>query len=177
VRRKRWTPDATDRQGLTEHLFYEIQMTFFLAAQLDTPTGSRLDVSLRNAQIEAFTLHLRQLTGFFWGEPGRTGEQRHAYAADYFPDGTWARLRPELPAILAAEGSAFPRLSYAEQWVRPADKVWDLVTQAFAIAPVVMRFADTVDHSQFTSGYVNGMRICAEMFLKGQRPSGADLAA
>jgi hypothetical protein len=162
---------------LTEHLFYEVQMTFFLAGQLDTPTASRLDVSLRNSQIESFTLHLRQLTEFFWGEPDRDREARYAYAVDYFPDGEWARLRPELPSILVPEGAAFPRLGYEASWVRPADKVWDLITQAFALAPVVVRFADTVDHSQFTAGYVNGMRICAEMFLKGQRPAAADVAA
>jgi hypothetical protein len=94
VRRKRWNPDATDRQGLTEHLFYEIQMTFFLAAQLDSPTGSRIDVSLRNAQIEALALHLRQLTEFFWGEPGKEREERHAFAVDYFAEGEWARVAP-----------------------------------------------------------------------------------
>lgn len=177
MRRKRWTPDATDLQGLTEHLFYEVQITFFLAAELHAPTGSRIDASLRNAQSEALTLHVRQLTEFFWGEPDRDREVRHAFAADYFPDGRWARLRPELPAILVPDGSAFPRLNYEETWTRPADNVWDLVTQAFALAPVVIRFADVVDHSQFTSGYVNGMRICAEMFLNGQRGSPADLAA
>lgn len=152
-------------------------MTFFLAAQLDTPTGSRLDVSLRNAQVEAFTLHLRQLTEFFWGEPARDREQRYAYAADYFPDGEWARLRPELPSVLVADGPAFARLSFTDAWQRPADKVWDLVTQAFALAPVVTRFADTVDHSQFTEGYVNGMRICAEIFSRGQRSAASHLAA
>jgi hypothetical protein len=180
VRRKRWTPDATDRQGLTEHLFYEVQMTFFLAGQLDTPTGSRLDVSLRNAQVEALTLHLRQLIEFVFGDPGRERERRYAYASDYFPEGEWERLRPALPSVLAPEGPGFPRLSYEHAWTRPADNVWDLVTQAFALAPMVMRFADTVDHAEFTAGYVNGMRICAEMFLNGQRggtDAQGDLAA
>ena len=176
-RKPRWTPTAEDRQQLTEHLFYEIQLTFFLAGQLDSPTGSRLDASLRNAQIESLTLHLRQLTEFFWGDPDRERADRHAFASDYFADGEWERLRPGLPSILAPEGAGFSRLSYAKPWVRPADKVWDLVTQAFAIAPVVVRFADTVDHSQFTAGYVNGMRICAEMFLNGQRPTAGDVAA
>jgi hypothetical protein len=107
VRRKRWTPDADDRQGLTEHLFYEVQMAFFLAAQLDAPTGSRLDVSLRNAQIEAFNLHLRQLTEFFWGEPGRERAERYAYAVDFYSDGEWERVRPDLPTILVRlRGSA-----------------------------------------------------------------------
>jgi hypothetical protein len=161
---------------LTEHLFYEVQMTFFLAAQLGAPTGSRIDVSLRNAQIESFGLHLRQLIEFFWGEPDRERQQRHAFAEDYFLEGEWARVRPDLPSILVPDGPGLARLGYGDPWKRPADRVWDLVTQAFALAPVVKSFADAVDHSQFTAGYVSGMRICAEMFLKGQRPS-ADLAA
>jgi hypothetical protein len=82
--------------------------------------------------------------------------------------------RPELPSILVPDGPGFPRLGYGAEWVRPAEKVWDLVTQAFAMAPVVKRFADTVDHAQFTAGYVSGMRICAEMFLNGQRGSAGD---
>jgi hypothetical protein len=86
-------------------------------------------------------------------------------------------MRPELPTILVPSGSGFARLGYEGAWLRPADRVWDLVTQAFALAPVLIRFADAVDHSQFTAGYVSGMRICAEMFLNGQRPSAADLVA
>lgn len=152
-------------------------MAFFLAGQLDAPTGSRLDLSMRNAQVEALALHLRQLTEFFWGEPDRERDGRYAYAADYFPSGEWLRLRPELPAVLVPAGPAFPRLSYEDGWAPPVDKVWDLVTQAFALAPVVVRFAETVDHAQFTSGYVNGMRICAETFSSGQRSTGADVAA
>jgi hypothetical protein len=170
-RAKRWTPDATELQMLTEHLFYDVQMTFFLAAQLDTPTGSRMDISLRNAQIEALTLHLRQLCIFFWGDGKRDRSERDAFAADYFADGEWPRLRPELPAILekavADPDAGVAQLSYSRTWVRPADKVWDAVSQAFALAAIVKRFADTVDHGQFTPGYVNGMKICAEMFLKG----------
>lgn len=151
-------------------------MTFFLAAQIGAPTGSRLDVSARNAQIEAFTLHLWQLSEFFWRDPPppRARRERDAFAADYFPDGEWARIRPGRPAIIAKIAGApeRTRLAYSN-WVRPADLLWDVVTQAFALAPVVMCFADAVDRSQFTPGYVNGMRVCAEMFVNGQRPPAA----
>jgi hypothetical protein len=179
VRKKReWRPSAAERERLTEHLFHEVQMTFFLAAQIGAPTGSRLDVSLRNAQIEAFTSHLRQVSEFFWGDPPSPKErhEREAFAADYFPDGEWARLRPELPTIIAKTVGApdGSRLTYSNAWVRPADLLWDVVTQAFALAPIVMRFADTVDRAQFTAGYVNGMRVCAEMFVSGQRPPATD---
>jgi hypothetical protein len=182
VRRKKkeWRPSAAQRERLTEHLFHEIQMTFFLAAELSAPTGSRLDVSLRNAQIEAFMLHFRSLCEFFWGDPPAAVDRydRDAFAADYFPDGDWARYRPELPATIAkAVGAPDMRLTYSNAWVRPADVVWDLIPQAFALAPVVILFADAVDHAQFTPGYVHGMKLCAEMFVKGDRGSAADLAA
>jgi hypothetical protein len=167
VRRREWTPDRADLEQLTEHLFHEVQMTFFLAGQLDTPTGARLDVSLRNAQIEACAVHLRHLIDFFWGEHTRSAADRAAFAADYFPEGEWASRRPPLPGILQkalADRVGFSRLSYERAWVPPADKLWDVVSQAFALAAVIVRFADTVDHSQFTPGYVNGMKICAEVF-------------
>jgi hypothetical protein len=172
VRKRRpWEPTAEDRQALTEHLFYEVQMTFFLAGQLDAPTASRMDVSLRNAQVEAFTLHLGQLVDFFWGESQRFGARRDAYAADYFAPGEWARLRPGRPSILEKAlrdraGWNITHLTYDRQTFRPVDHVWDAVSQAFALAPVVKKFIATVDHSQFTPGYVNGMKICLEMFAQ-----------
>jgi hypothetical protein len=183
VRRKKkeWRPSAAQRERLTEHLFHEVQMTFFLAGELSAPTGSRLDVSLRNAQLEAFTLHLRSLCEFFWGDPPPAVQryERDAFAADYFPDGDWARYRPELPPIVAKIVGApdTSRLTYSNAWARPADLLWDVVPQAFALAPVVVRFADAVDHEQFTPGYVHGMRLCAEMFIKGDRGSAGNLAA
>lgn len=179
VRRKRWTPAAPDRQSLTERLFYEVQMTFFLAGQLQAQAGSRVDLSLRNAQIEALALHLRQLVDFFWGERPRSGTERDAFAADYFREGDWGRIRPQRPAILEKALVGSTRLSYDEAWARPVDEVWDVVSQVFALAPVVKRFADAVDHSQFVAGYVHGMRICAEEFVSGQRgpAAGSSLAA
>jgi hypothetical protein len=183
VRRKKkeWRPSAAQRERLTEHLFHEVQMTFFLAGELSAPTGTRLDVSLRNAQIEAFTQHLRSLSQFFWGDPPPPVDryERDAFAADYFADGDWARYRPELPPIIAKSVGApdTSNLTYSSAWIRPADLVWDAVPQAFALAPVVIRFADAVDHEQFTAGYVHGMKLCAEMFVRGDRGTGGQIAA
>jgi hypothetical protein len=185
---RRWSPAAAEREQITAHLFYEVQMTFFLAGHLNTPAGSRVDVSLRNAHVEAFTIHLRQLIDFFWGERQRRGGERDAFAADFYPEGQWARLRPELPAVLDKalcdrSDWGITELTYGRGSVGPAANVWDVVTQAFALAPAVRRFADTVDHAQFTPGYVNGMKLCAEMFLDGNRGSlpsargAADIAA
>jgi hypothetical protein len=162
-RKKQWAPDSADRELLTEHLFHEVQMTFFLAAQLAAPVTSRVDVSIRNAEIEACVLHLRELIDFFWGEHRRVRDDRAAFAADFFPRGEWERVRPERPAIMGKRLQLAP-LAYDAAWEPPSEKVWDLVSQAFMLAAVVKRFVDAVDHRQFTPGFMNGMKICAEMF-------------
>jgi hypothetical protein len=171
VRRREWIPEAADRERLTEHLFHEVQMTFFLAGQLAAPVSSRVDVSLRNAEIEAFAIHLRQLVEFFWADRKRFGHDRASFAADYFPRDEWARLRPERPAIFARHlHVGIAPLTYSGDWVHPSENVWDLVSQAYALTPVVKRFAETVDAAQLTAGYAHGMRLCAEIFESAHAP-------
>jgi hypothetical protein len=86
-----FTPSADELRLLTEHLYYEIQMTFDLADVLvfATPPVRPLDQLVRNALLEAFTIHVRQLIDFFWSKrsSGRTVTLRDAYAADYFEPG------------------------------------------------------------------------------------------
>jgi hypothetical protein len=77
-------------------------MTFFLAGRLIETQGTVLDSSARNAEIESFTIQVRQLIDFYWGEQPQTESKRDAFAADYFDAGEWARLRPERPEILSA---------------------------------------------------------------------------
>jgi hypothetical protein len=96
MKRERFTPTADDLRLLSEHLFYEVQMTFYLAYHLPTTMGTVLDPLARNAEIEAFTIHLRQLVDFLWGvRSERSGHD--AFAADYFAPGEWARLSARPP--------------------------------------------------------------------------------
>ena len=164
VRRREWSPGRDDLEALADQLFYEVQMTFFLADQLAAPTGTRVDLSLRNAQIEAFSFHLQQLVEFFWGERRRSATERDAFAADFFPGGEWARLRPERPRILdSAIGLGESRLTYDDVWTEPVTHVWEAVSQAYALAPVVHRFVETVNRSHFDPGYLLGMKNCASL--------------
>ena len=169
AQKESWTPSAEDRRMLTEHLFYEVQMTFDLARRLTMGAGTHPDLTLWNAQIEAFTLHLRQLIDFFWCERERF-KSGDAFAADYFDEGEWATLRPARPAILDSAlkrkvGWGVAHLTYERAWVTPADKHWDVQNLARALAPAVVRFVDDVDHAQFGPGFVNGMKTCALIFL------------
>jgi hypothetical protein len=165
VRRKEWIPARADREHLSERLFYEVQMTFFLAERLAESAGRRVDLSTRNAQIEALTLHLRQLVDFFWDERRRVRDDRAAFAIDYFERGEWARIRPARAEIIGrAFGWEMAPLDYTRRWAAPTDKVWDLISAAFALAPVVRLFADRVDAAQFPEGYVGGMKMCVQDF-------------
>jgi hypothetical protein len=62
----RTTPASQELLALSEHLFYEVQMTFSLATFLAEAQGAVSNQISRNAEIEAFTIHVRQLIDFLW---------------------------------------------------------------------------------------------------------------
>jgi hypothetical protein len=175
AKKPEWLPSADDRLMLSEHLFYEIQMTFDLAGRLCRPVAGPLDITERNSQVEAFAIHVRQLIDFFWGERRRTEDKMDAFAADYFVPGHWDAIRPDRPAVLTEElrrkvGWGVAHLTYDRAWTPPAGKNWDVERLAGALVAVVLEFAASVDQSQF-SAVVGpaGMRACALMFRDGVR--------
>jgi hypothetical protein len=168
---KPWSPNADDLRALTEHLYYEVQMTFALGAWLVHSQGTVLNQTARNAEVEAFTIHARQLIDFLWMEQPQDEKRRNAFAADYFARGEWARLRPERPAVLSAAlrrkvGWGVAHLTYDRAWSTEQDKQWPPVVLGCALAPAVVRFADNVDPTKFDpQSAVREMKAVAEAFL------------
>jgi hypothetical protein len=166
-----WTPTDDDLRMLTEHLFYEVQMTFHLAAVLHSTQGTVLDQLVRNAQIEAFTIHVRQLIDFFWMERSRKGKKRDAFAADYFAPGEWVNIRPQRSDVLNEAlrhkvGWGVAHLTYGRARSTVQDKQWQPIALACALAPAVICFADNVDHAKLDGDWpVSEMRPHAEWFL------------
>jgi hypothetical protein len=70
---KRFTPSADELRLLTEHLCYELQMTFDLALRL--VNQRRQPPPIHNAMTESFPMHVRQLTDFFWKERSSNPKQ------------------------------------------------------------------------------------------------------
>lgn len=128
-----------------------------------------LDPLTRNAQVEALTIHVRQLHDFLWGD--RKNDSGHdAFAADYFPPGEWARLRPERPAILTPElrrkvGWGVAHLTYGRARSTYIDKQWDVIGLARAFAPAVVCFTDNVEPSKLDPRFFDLIRPVAAPFL------------
>jgi hypothetical protein len=114
---EQFAPSDEELRQLSEHFVYEIEMTFDLADVLVSsftarPT-SREEEVVRNALIESFTIHVRQLIDLFWSarSPKWKLTLRDAYAADYFEPGKldpqwFDRVKPCLDRFEAKYGSA-----------------------------------------------------------------------
>jgi hypothetical protein len=165
--KQRRTPSSDEIRQLSEHLSYEVEMTFGLIELL---LGSmfwdpRWRLAL-NAQVESFTIHVRQLIAFFWNDDPRKGD---AIAADYFSPGEWERLRPKQPpviddAVYRKIGWGVAHLTYGRARSTVEDKQWAFVEIGQALVPAVLCFLDNVDRSKLEPEQYNLMRVCAESF-------------
>jgi hypothetical protein len=160
-------------------LVYEIEMLYHLPALILRSHGL-YPQHVRNALIEAFTIHVRQLIAFFWplGRRRRGG----LLAADYFPPGRWDEVRPERPAVLDEAlrrkvGWGIAHLTHDRAWSKPEDKLWDFVGLGRALAPAVICFVDHVDHTKLDPAYPPvAMKAYAEAFLASTDPGPRDRA-
>jgi hypothetical protein len=166
---KHYTPDEDDLRLLSEHLCYEVEMTYALAGWMIENQGTA-DQLAANAVLESFTIHLRQLIDFFWPEnPRRSGDTPDALAADFFEEGEWERLRPERPEILSEAirrkvGWGVAHLTYGRARSKPEDKQWAVVALAHALAPAVIAFVDNVEPGKLVPEEVERMKKCAEVW-------------
>jgi hypothetical protein len=166
----RTTPASQELLALSEHLFYEVQMTFSLATFLAEAQGAVSNQISRNAEIEAFTIHVRQLIDFLWNDPPKRAASTDAFAADYFPPGDWAKIRPERPEILNSAlrrkvGWGVAHLTYDRARSTFRDKQWDALALGRALAPAVMLFAENVDPGKLEPPHLDLIKKYAESIL------------
>lgn len=162
-----FVPSAKELRLLTEHLWYEVQMTFDLVLVLATSTVHHPLV--KNAMVETFPMHVRQLCDFFWNERSpKSKAQRDAFAADYFDPGEWARLRPECPAVLDAVrtkvGWGIVHLTYGRANVTQEQKEWRPAEICCALLPVVRCFINNVDRTKLDPRAFDEIGPCVERF-------------
>jgi hypothetical protein len=165
-----FTPSGQDIRLLSEHLHYEVWMTFELARLLTLRQMSAGSQAIQNAELEAFTIHVRQLYDFLWGDRSTKPSSTDAFAADYFSAGEWARLRPAPPAILDKAlrkkvGWGVAHLTYGRANSTFADKEWVPIKLAQAFAPAVICFADNVDPALLDPAHLADLKPLAQSVM------------
>ena len=159
-----FTPTPDDLRQLSEHLAYEVQTTFDLAAALIPTSGEpHASMVVRNAVLEAFTIHLRQLVGFLWDERPAKQTEPAAYAADYFAPEEWAGIRPTRPPELDLEvsskvGWGVAHLAYRRGQTTPEEREWPPIKLCTALEPAIRCFIDNVDRTQFDPAWFDLIR-------------------
>lgn len=152
--RQGFTPSEADLRQLTETLWYEIQMAFDLGESLALstgPLGSSIPQVVKNAMLESFTIHVRQLIDFFWTRRSKHAKtERDAFATDFFDPGEWDRIRPARPAVLGPDladkvGWGVAHLTYGRAIATPEQKQWPTVVICGALVPAIRTFIENVD--------------------------------
>ncbi len=105
-------------------------------------TGQDIPLVVKNALLEAFTVHARVLLSVFYPAKPRSDD---VLASDYFDDpGEWERERPPLSSILqminGRVGREVAHLTYARLPVTPEQKQWPFIEIARDMARVVIKF-------------------------------------
>jgi hypothetical protein len=126
------------------HLQYEVWMFMETAALLARDTG--LPVIIRNALLEAFTVHARVLLDVFYPSSSRDDD---VLAADFFDDPlTWARQRPRMtPALRRVDtrvGKEVAHLTYARNTVTADAKRWHFLDIGREMVAIVVKFDSLV---------------------------------
>jgi hypothetical protein len=149
-----------------DHLLYEIGMVAGLTQRLtrfakllesNLPLGSPVTEELlhltgRNADIEAFTVHVRVLLDFLYDDKPRADD---AVATDFFDDaGRWKTIRPSKTAALAEiksrVGGEIAHLTYrrsapAKEWVY--ETIWN------DLSDVLRLFVDNAAQDRLSSHF------------------------
>jgi hypothetical protein len=145
-------------------------MTFMLATRLDDGAGTVLNVNARNAEVEAFAIHLRQLIEFFWIEKPQTEARRSAFAADFFARGRWRQLRPARPEALGRDfhksiGWGAAHLTYDRADAAGRDAWWGVRPHVIPLARAAECFLTNVELDQLAPDVHEGMTDCVTDIL------------
>jgi hypothetical protein len=158
------------RDYADEHLLYEIWMSATLTTRMrrhaarfhaglsasDDPLAHELlDLTGRNADIESFALHVRNLLFFLYGKKAKQGD---VVAASYFEDREdWSRNRPDRPKSLRRVNTRVPveivHLSVGRLKVRESDKRWPYEAMWRDLAAVIGVFLERVPEGRVSAEF------------------------
>jgi hypothetical protein len=129
---------------------------------LDQAFQDRPDQGLpaRNASIESFAIHVRNVVAFLYNLKGR-GSGDHHFADDYVTDiGAYRKARPRRPPALERDvvdriHKQVAHLNYARAGYAPEERLWLYDDICLAFAPVVRSFLSYVDPAKVSPEFVD----------------------
>ena len=128
----------------SEHLYYEYMMFMNLANALST--GVFGESVIKNAVLESFTVHTRNLLDFLYAEKPRNDD---IIAIDFFekPE-AWSSNLPDKSPLLASTNQRVAKeiahLTYNRVGVTPDEKPWKFLQIANEINSLFQRFRNLV---------------------------------
>lgn len=123
-------------------LLYEKGMMFYTASSL---ASEQTDHLLRNALLESFVIHARNLIAFIWSESSNSDD---VLAEDFFPDPqNWRSARPEMSTLLSESkrrvNKLAAHLTYTRLSISGAQKVWRFIDIARELQTVFELFVQS----------------------------------
>jgi hypothetical protein len=163
-------PKRTDKKlaAASEHLRYEIDMLYGSLGELETLERARVNdeapsLSLKNALIESWTIHLRNLHEFFFRD---RSDDSDMLAIDYFHDLDWFSVRKGHGLNLSTHRipKEIVHLTWSRTKVTPDKKQWDLgpITDRItreAVRPFVENVPKSRVHPDFKTACTLAMSI------------------
>jgi hypothetical protein len=154
-------PKRTDDEllAVSRHLLYEIEMLAHTASWLYTITvraddpDPKIRSTLRNAMLESWALHVRNLLSFIYDDrPGKGA----AIAAD-FVDDDWQQLRGDPPPVLrlarAKASKEIAHLLYGRAELSDEQRTWHLAPILVELSKVLHRFLQSVPDARLQTDF------------------------
>jgi hypothetical protein len=139
-----------ERRGISEHLLFELQMTFLMADRLRRHLSGEyvLPDDIKTACLESLVIHVRALEEFIWGNP-RDEHPHDALASDFFPDGAWEEIRKRiqkssLRKVSPRTGREVAHLSYLRLGAPEDARQWRFDVIACVIGVALRLFLEHV---------------------------------
>ena len=158
-----------------EHIAYEVERLFWLAALLSDPQTKLSAVSaddalrLNHALIEAFALHLRNLLEFLYDHQSKG----HVVAEQFCGPGIWEAVRPPKPQVLGRVwGRANEEIAHLTDKRKPPDKPrtpWPFKEIADEIRPLVEHLAANAANGRLSPNVLMAIKIKPGATDLGQR--------
>lgn len=147
-----------------EHVAYEIDMFFGMVevltqSSLIGASSAAVAARLKNAMIEAFVIHLRNLIDFLYLERPQSTD---VVATDYCGAGVWEAQRPPITSTLDAAriraNKEIAHLTSLRIAGTPPEKAWEPSALSTEIKPLLQLFVTTAASARLSRNVTASIR-------------------